>query len=445
MRSRTFCSGVRRSPPMRRLEIGLAMAAVLVGVSTQAPAEAAGVSWSREEVITRALEQSVELVELGQRAERTSAAAGISQYPWNPVFSVELEGSPAPWSGNDYTRRLLLEQELDVRGEREARLHAFDAGTAVLREDVRFREQEIAADVDEAVSDWLVARQRLDLLGPALIQAQSLRERAQTARRRELVTAFDERMLRADALEIEAAEMAARQQLEQSEGRLRAWLGPGTDSLRIDESLSTEFWICEEESVVALALLHRGDLARARSAEARSQARLELANRLGRVNPTLGVSVGQERLEIEAVPEPLEDKDLFVGVHGSIPLPLFQSNKLERAEGQLELDWARSERIAGERQVRGEVAAACAALVRAQERVALLGPLAESASSDLRMLEAAYRDGRAALEQYLTHRERLLRAQRGYVEALGDLEQARNAMVRAAGLRRPLLAERLVK
>jgi outer membrane protein TolC len=430
---------------MRRIGIGLAMAALLVGGSAEALAQAAGVSWSREDLITRALERSGELVELRQRAERAAAAAGASQYPWNPIFSVELEGSPAPWSGREYTRRLSLEQELDVRGERGARLHAFDAGTAVLREDVRSREQEVAADIDEAVSGWLVARQRLDLLGPALVQARSLGQRAQTARRRELVTAFDERMLRADALEIEGEEIAARRQLEQSEGRLRAWLEPGTDSLRIDESLSTEFWSCEEDSVVTLALLHRGDLARARSAEAQSQARLELANRLGRVNPTIGVSVGQERLEIDAFPQPLEDKDLFVGVHGSIPLPLFQTNKLERMDGQLELDRARSERIAGERQVKGEAAAACAALGRAQERVALLGPLAESARSDLRMLEAAYRDGRAALEQYLTLRERLLRAQRGYVEALGDLEQARNAMVRATGLRRPSLAERLVK
>ncbi len=430
---------------MRRIGIGLAMGALLVGGPTETLAQAAGVSWSREDLITRALEQSGELMELRRRAERATAPEGVSQYPWNPVFSVELEGSPAPWSGREYTRRLSLDQELDVRGERDARLQAFGAGTSVLREEVKSREQEIAADIDEAVSGWLVARRRLDLLGPALVQARSLGQRAQTARRRELVTAFDERMLRADALEIEGEEIAARQQLEQSEGRIRAWLEPHMDGLRIDEPLSTEFWTCEEDSIVARALLHRGSLARARTAEDQAVARLELANRLGRVNPTIGVSVGQERLEIDSSLEPLEDKDLFFGVHGSIPLPLFQTNKLERMEGQLELDRARSERIAAERQVKGEVAAACAALARTQERVALLGPLAQSAASDLGILETAYRDGRAALDQYLTLRERLLRAQRGYVDAVGDLEQARNAMVRATGLRRPSLAEWLVK
>lgn len=47
---------------MRRIEIGHAMAAFPVGGSTETLAQAAGVSWSREELITRALEQSGELV-----------------------------------------------------------------------------------------------------------------------------------------------------------------------------------------------------------------------------------------------------------------------------------------------------------------------------------------------------------------------------------------------
>lgn len=423
---------------MRPAPRGLVLALVMLWGTTAsaAGAQAAEVSFGREEVIDRALERSGELAGLRERADRGSRPGGVTPSPANPVLSVELEGSPGPWSGRDYTRRLSLEQEFDLRGERGARRDAFAAGGGLLRAELRAREQAIAADVDDAVSAWLIARRRLELLGPALLQARSLLQRAQTARRRELITPFNERMLRADALEVEGEVSEARQQLDQAEARLRARLGPAPDSLRIEESLSLDAWRCSADSILALALSNRADLARAQAAEVQAVARQELARRLGRGNPTLGLSIGQERIEIDE-----EDKDVFIGVQGSIPLPLFQTNRLERLETQLELDRSRSERVAIELQVRADVASACAALARAQERVGLLAPLAESAASDLRVLEAAYRDGRAALDEYLTLRERLLRAQRGYVDALADLEEARSALVRATGLRRPWLVE----
>ncbi len=419
------------------------MATLLLVAGAASRAEASVDSFGREELIDRALDQSAELAGLRQRADRGTRPVGTAPFAAHPVLSVEFEGSPGPWSGRDYTRRLSLEQEFDLRGERVARRDAFAAGAGVLREELRARQQAIAAEVDEDVSRWLIARRRLELLAPVLAQVRSLGQRARTARQREILTPFAERMLRADALEVEGEEIEARQQLEQSEGRLRAWLGSMPDSLRIEEPLLVDSWRCGGDSVLALALAQRADVAAARAAEVQAAARLEVARRLGRVNPTLGISVGQERFEIDAIPQSSENKDFFVGVHGSIPLPLFQVNRLERLETQLDLDRSRSNRFAVELQVRGEVSSACAALARAQERVGLLAPLAESAHSDLRVLEAAYRDGRAALDEYLTLRERLLRAQRGYVNALADLEEARNALVRATGLRRPMLLESL--
>ncbi len=429
---------------MSSANFGFAMAVVIL-CATGTLAQAARVSYGREELIDQVLARSGELAGMRQRVELAFRAGRSAQYPTNPVLSVELEGSPSPWSSREYTRRIAVDQEIDLRGERAARRDAFAAGSGVLREDLRAREQAIVAQIDEAASRWLVAHRRLDVLEPALVQARSLGQRARTARRRELLTPFAERMLRADATEIQSDEIQARVDLERSVAQLKAWLGTEADSLNLEGPLSPEVWSCEEGSVVLLALEHRADLARARAAETQAVARLELARRLGRVNPTLGVSVGQERLEIETGSQTFSSRDILVGVRGSVPLPLFQSNRLERAEGQLEVERARTETLAQELQVRSEVALACAAIHRAQERVGLLTPLSESATSDLRTLEAAYRDGRSALDEYLTLRERLLRAQRGYVEALGDLEEARNAIVRATGLRRPELAGRLGK
>jgi outer membrane protein TolC len=197
--------------------------AALVAVSGSSPLDAQTVLLSRDQVIERALARSTEVARLRQTAVAGTRLAGATQYPANPVVSVELEGTPGPWSGQEYSRRVALEQEIDLRGERGARRGVSVASSRVLRQEATAREQEIAAEVDELAGRWLIARRRLDLLQPAVAQAQALRQRAEQARRRELLTPFQARLLQADALEVEAAERAAVQDLEQSEAALLAW------------------------------------------------------------------------------------------------------------------------------------------------------------------------------------------------------------------------------
>ncbi len=424
----------------REIQIAMIVAGLVCGV-VEAGAQPREIVWDREALISRALEQSGELGELRRRVARAQESAEVSDGRARPVLSIEAEGAPTPWSSREFVRKLTLEQELDSRGERSARRGAFDATSVLLEAELREREQEVVAEVDETVGEWAVARRRFVLLDSLLEQSRALRARAQDATRRELVTPFTARMLSADALEIESEVIDVRQSLQRLEARLGVWIQANLSGSEIDERISSEVWSCDPDSILSVALSVRGDLARARAAETVAVAQLDLRRALSGSNSTIGISLSQERLEIESA-ELLEDEDWLVGVQGSIPLPISRPGKLDQVEGELELDRARSETRAIELRIRRAVAEACAALARAQERVSLLEPLASAAGSDLRLLEDAYRDGRAALDEYLTLRDRLLSAQRRHLDAIAELEAARSGLVRATGQRRSTLSSR---
>ena len=182
------------------------------------------------------------------------------------------------------------------------------------------------------------------------------------------------------------------------------------------------------------------------AAESLALRRLELERRLGRINPAFGVSAGRDRTSIGSAPVsggavagPILDTDTVIGIRASIPLPMTQRNQVAVGEAALELQQARAERLALDLNVAQEVASACAALARAEERRGLLAGVVRGAAADLGLTEDAYRGGRIPLEDYLTLRERLLRVRRDLMDATAALENARTRLVRATGLRRDIL------
>ncbi|MEP7028649.1 MAG: TolC family protein [Candidatus Eisenbacteria bacterium] len=371
----------------------------------------------------------------------------IAPYPTNPVVSLEVEGAGSPFSSRDYTRRLSIEQELDLRGERSARRQVGRATAGFVQRDLTAREQEIAASVDAAVGRWLVARRSLALLQPLAGRARTLESSAESARKRETVTAFAARLLRNEAVVLDAEVVMAQEEESRSSAEVRVWLGmSASDSLQFVDDLGDASWSCPPEAALVLAQRTRGDLARAAAAESLFSTRVRLERRLGGVNPTIGISAASERLYFDSVPlagggtaGPIQDRTTLIGIHASIPLPLTQRNQGAVAEAEVDLERARAERTGLAASVAQEVTGGCAALERAEARRSLLSGAAEDAGKDLRLIEDAYRGGRIPLEDYLTLRDRLVRVQRDYLEATAAVEDARARLVRATGTRRDLL------
>lgn len=413
------------------------MAALVATASVSAsPVEAQvdSLRVTRPEAVRRALEGSPEAARL-IAARREAARLGRVPYPHNPEISVELEGTPAPWSSREYTRRVLLEQELDLRGERRARAGVGRATEALVDRELGEREQEITAEVDRTFSRLLVARRKAQFLEPLRERARRLRARAENARRRETLTGFDARLLRAEALSLEADWLEAEREVDVSSSELRTWLAlPADAALAPEDDLDDQQWRCDADSAFGLALQNRRSLGRAAAAESLSSMRLRLEQRLGRVNPRLGVSVSRERLELE--PEGgglLSDEDTMIGLGVTLPIPIFGVNATGVAEARLELERSRAERAGLERQVRQDVVSACVGLERAEEERRLRSDAAASASNDLQLVETAYADGRIPLEEFLTLRDRLVRQQIALLDAMRVVEEQRASLVQATG------------
>jgi cobalt-zinc-cadmium efflux system outer membrane protein len=424
--------------------MALTFSAVLLVHGRPVQAQGDSLRLSRIEAQQRALGHAAELIR-GPAVRGEAAALGRVPYSYNPEISVEVEGTPAPWANQDFTRRVRLEQEIDLRGERQARRRIGQSVSAVAEREYRERAQAIAARVDETYSRYLVALRKTTFLEPLRDRARSLRARAEGARRRETLTGFEVRLLRAEALGLEADWLDARRELDVTEAELRTWLAVSPDSvLDLEDDLDDHPWSCVADSALALALHGRQALARAAAAESLALAKLMLQQRLARTNPTLGVSVSRERLELE--PEGLGtivDEGTAVGLDVRLPIPVFARNRPDIVEARLELERARVERAALDREVRQEVTAACAAMGRIEDERRLRREAAESAEQDLRLIETAYGDGRIRLDEYLTLRERLVQQQRALLDALGAVEESRARLVRATGAERAELARRL--
>lgn len=427
----------------RRYSALLALLVVLIAQERPAQAQGDSLRLSRAAAQERALAHSTELARRGA-ARMEARQLGRVSYPYNPELSVEIEGVPSPWSSAEYTRRIVVEQEIDLRGERRARSRLGNATASLTDRELDARAQEIAAEVDQAYSRHLVAGRKAALLEPLRHRARNLRSKAESARRRETLTGFDARLLRSEALSLEADWLDVRRELDIAGAELRTWLAlPSDSAFALEDDLDDRSWSCDIDSALVLARQTRWVLARAAAAESVALARLTLEQRLARVNPTLGASVGRERLQLE--PDgfgAINDEDTFVGLHVRLPLPLFQRNSTAVAEARLELQRAGAERVALDREVQQEVSAACAGLRRVEEERKLRAEAAESAGRDLRLIETAYEDGRIPLDEYLTLRERLVRQQIGLLDALGALEEDRARLVRATGVSRAELAQR---
>ena len=208
--------------------------------------------------------------------------------------------------------------------------------------------------------------------------------------------------------------------LSATEARLRSLLAwPTGSELSFVDDLDRPAWRCDADSLMALALTLRADLARVAAEESLRVAQLTLERRLGRVNPTLGASVSREnssfdqrdfsgRPDVVAGLDGLGKTETRWGLSLALPLPLSYRRQPEIAQAAVEKERAAAERRALVVRLRAEVAAASASVAALQARVSSLEEPSRGATADLGRVELAYRDGRISLQEYLTFRERLI-------------------------------------
>jgi len=341
-------------------------------------------------VVRRALAASPEVREARDRLAALAgrrATAGV-WLPSNPTVSATLatrrRQAPDPASALNWN--VMLSQELELAGQRGARVATVDAEAAAQARRVGVAEQEIAAGALTAYYEAIAAREGLLIAADLAQTAQALAAFAEGRAKEALVAGIEADVARAEATRIGLARFEAERRLTDSRSALAILLDVDVDAdpLTLPDVLPTGTPApLDSGSLEDQALRLRGELAAAQMESKVLEGRLALVRR-ERI-PNLTVSAFAERGEID---------DRILGIGLSVPLPLpapvGRTRAGEIAETLAQLRAAQSSTELVRRRVRLEVARARAALRARQGAAGLFdGTLLARARADLASLREA--------------------------------------------------------
>ncbi|MGH7726696.1 MAG: TolC family protein [Candidatus Eiseniibacteriota bacterium] len=435
-----------RSQSVTAIACALGLAGGIAGPDGVAPATAAVLD--RASAVARALDRSPEArvdQDAVASASRLENVAGV--YPFNPRLDFEAGGDfIGPLGADRSSLRLEVSQEIDTRGERGARRAVASAESELTRASADGHVHALGRRTEEAVSRLLIAHRRAVLADSFGAASARIVATARRAGRQEAISPFTLRQIEIDDARVRDRATAARAEVSQAEGDLRALLLLAPDeSIELADDLDGRSWECRAESLSTVALAGRHDVLEAGALEKMRLAEAGLTTREGRPGAEVSLFVERERDRVPGddfigVPpgastfDGFEDDTWIFGAGLSVPLPLFQKNKWQSGRSDIEAARAGAARRRLEARIPSEVRAACDRLALAQERERILGESLSHADGDRELLEAAYREGRIDLDVYVARRNRILESADARLDALAATEAARIELALVTGV-----------
>jgi cobalt-zinc-cadmium efflux system outer membrane protein len=347
----------------------------------------------------------------------------------NPSVSFDPSRRTAPQVG-DPTQRIGewsagLSQTFEIAGQRAIRLEASTQDLASLDAALTEQRAQLLAEIDDRFVKVLSPQRRLELeranlklvedaasaVGKRVAAGESTRldgnlARIEAERTRNQIGALEEQLV------------AARSELAQLVQLAPERLPEVAGEIERTRAYSREELLERAASRPVLHALER------REAAARSRVDLERAATTPDV--TVGVSIGREG--------PYDLRERTIGLSVSLPLPLFRRNEAGIGKALAELEQARIELRAANRDSRAAVLALWKRHEALRARVgrlktSVLPPLEEN----LRLSQAAFRAGEIGLTEILLVNRQVLEGRRDVLEAETEARLAQNALERAAG------------
>ena len=366
-------------------------------------------------VVDRALAASPEI--RAARAELDAAGgrratAGV-WLPGNPTVSANVSNRrrPPPESASVLNWSVVLSQEVEIAGQRGARVDAVDAEVAARARRVGVAEQEVAAGALMAYYEAIAAQETLRFAAELAQTAQTLAAFAEGRAKEAMLAGVEADVARAEAMRIGLVRFEAERRLAESRAALAVLLDMDAGSLVLPAVLAVPpSQLPAGGSLEDHALRLRGEVTAAEMERQVLERRLALVRR-ERV-PNLTLSAFAERGEIN---------DRILGVGLSVPLPLpapvGRTRAGEIAETMAQIRAAESSEELVRRRVRLEVARAQAALKARQGAADLFtGDLQKRARTNLSSLREAISSRQLSLRE-------ALQWQRTFIELLqADIE-----------------------
>jgi cobalt-zinc-cadmium efflux system outer membrane protein len=358
------------------------------------------------------------------RAEAARVAASIL-LPTNPEVSVAA-GPRFGISGTGVDVDVTLMQQIQIAGERGARIDAADALRDLTDAEIEQMRWAVHCDVHAAFHRSLVEQERVRLAERVVTFQQEVLRVVERQISAGEAAPLALRLAQAEVAQAQQVLVAAQQAFLASRIRLAQLSGwpvatPPMPAGTVDQPRDPP--PLERLSAVARERLPslRAGAARIREAEARAT----LADREAWPRPSLGVQYRRE-----GNPTSEGAYDIVMGVV-SIPIPSFQLNQGERARARADVTVAEAELDASRRLLDGQIAEARSEVVAAAARTRAYGTeILPRFEENLTLLRRSFELGEIDILALSTGRERFLRiqsdalgAQQDYFVALAGLER----------------------
>lgn len=358
---------------------------------------------------------------------RAEIEAAAPLFPSDPVLAGSIgRRQNDAGAGTDY--EVGLEQELEIFGERAARRRAGQASMDLARAGVAQVRWRVHREIHDAFHDALVARARRRSAERFVQFADRFLQVAERRLAAGETSPLPVRLAESEVAEARQARIAAEQSERAALLALQLAAGwPAERGLAVAGDLGTPTNAPPLARLVALARA-QDPVLRARAAQVRRAiALLAAANRDPWPNPRLGVAYARES-EPGGAPATIWRGTL------SVPIPVWQANRPERARARAELDVAQAELAARQRTLAARVQRAAMAVDASAARVRLYTTkILPGFEKSLEMVGTAFDLGEIDATEVLVARERFLRSQRTALDAYEEYFRARGALEEAVG------------
>lgn len=376
--------------------------------------------------LVRCAQQSSEIVvrartELDAARARRDVAARL--LPANPSLEVGAGRRSLEAGATDVDRSIELSQQIEIGGQRGARIDAAEAELHTARASADAAERLVAADVLAAAARVVQDREALSLVREQRDAAERLAEVSRARTQKGVAAPFESELAEAARIQALREERAAALDLSQAEGLLAAAVGADAQlaaGAALPSVSRPQVAIAEMEQS---AIEHQPEVIAAQNEVKAGQARAALLRR-ERI-PDVTIAAGYKH----------EEQADVIGGRLSVPLPLFRRNQGEIAEQEARTAQAAARSRQAELRVRLSVRAAYGSWQRAQDAVkGISGDLETRLRADVESLRKAYERGTLQLPLVLASLREVQAARRTVLDARTEAVLASIELARVAAL-----------
>ncbi len=390
----------------------------------------ANASLTVEQAVQTALEVNPDLLAARQELEvaRGRKVNAFLFNRFNPSIRGRVWNRKNPGSGNETDSQVLLQQEVEVAGQRGLRREEAVRNMSRVTAQIRDRERLIIGQVKRAFFQALTLQKALTLREEIETLNRRIRDASQARFQAGVIPIMEYNLAAIRYGQARKETFAAEASFQNSLVNLRRLLGWEPDrSIELNGQLRTAPKSLPLPDLLQRAQIQRPDLVAAKREVVRAKAAMDLTRRLIVPNPTLQGIYWTETEGPQGVSK-------LVGGGISIPLPVFDRKQGELVTQGGELNRGRHQIVAVTRNIEQEVKTAFQAYEAARQSVEVFEEeVLERIDENFRFIEDAYREGKIGLLQLIVVQDDLILAQLSYVSSLGQFREAEVNLAQAVG------------